>query len=336
MKTTWHKSLYELRFPFRPLRPFNDVASEIIFNCGELTVNLTYSPPEAVLRIGSFATHEDAEAFLPRVWGAIAWAALTCDTGFTANTTWSHLSFPEDPYEAAANVAKSFGLPAPTEALHALGDGGHPCVIPVGKNYRFISGGDCTVKVSEPHALFRTPFVQALSSSQVEQLYLDERLHTAVQLFSDSHREVSGRSKFLTYVIALEVLTQPVLKHPIALDLLNTFDELLTSKAIIYGAETEERHAIESLKREIIFRRETSLRSRIRRLVLDTMSDLSPEEQRRLAREAVWAYDLRSTLVHDGTVPSEDLGKATAIAHRTLLEVLRRRVGLPFLHATNP
>ena len=322
---------YELRFPFRPTHPFSDVAAGVTFECGELTVGLTWSPPEAVLRIGPFANHEDAEAFLPRVWGALAWTAVTRGTGFTAEMTWSHLTFPEDPLQAAANVARSFGLPAPTEPLHALGDGGRPCVIPTGKNYRFLGMGDAKATVAESHALFCAPLVQALTSPLAENLYLDERLRTAVQLFSDSHREMSGRSRFLTYVIALEVLTQPLQKHPIALRLLDVFEEDLVRHASRYHTDSDEGHAIEALKKEIVFRREMSLRSRIRRLVLDTLGDLSPDEQTRRARDAVWAYDLRSTLVHDGTVPSEELDEASAIARRTLLDVLRRRVGLPVL-----
>jgi hypothetical protein len=90
--------------------------------------------------------------------------------------TWSHLSFPDDPMKAAANVAKSFGLPAPTEPLDALGDEGQPCVIPIGKNYRFMGLGDARATVTEPSSLFAVPFLQALSEPQTAVLYLDERL----------------------------------------------------------------------------------------------------------------------------------------------------------------
>ncbi|MDD5007540.1 MAG: hypothetical protein PHU49_01230 [Syntrophorhabdaceae bacterium] len=322
---------YELRFPFRPTHPFSDVEGGVAFQCGELTVRLTWSPPEAILRIGPFPTHEDAETFLPRVWGALAWAAITRGTGFTAEMTWSHLTFPADPLQAAANVAKSFGMPEPTEPLHALGDGGHPCVIPTGKNYCLVGMGDARATVSESYALFGAPFVQALSTAQAEKLYLDERLRTAVQLLSDSHREVSGRSRFLTYIIALEVLTEPQQKHPIALRLLDAFNATLVHEESSHDVDTDEWHAIESLRREVVFRRETSLRSRIRRLVLDALDNLPYEECRQRAREAVWAYDQRSALVHDGSLPRKALDKAAGIARRTLLDVLRQRVGLPVL-----
>jgi hypothetical protein len=322
---------YELRFPFRPTHPFSDVEGVVVFECGKLNIRLTWSPPEAILRIGPFPTHGDAETFLPRVWGALAWTAITRGTGFTAEMTWSNLTFPPDPLQAAANVAKSFGMPEPTEPLHALGDGCYPCVIPLGKNYRFVGMGDFRATVSEPHALFGAPFVQALSTAHAENLYLDERLRTAVQLLSDSHREASGRSRFLTYVIALEVLTEPLQKHPIALRLLDTFDEELVREESSYDVDTEERHAIESLRKEVVFRRETSLRSRIRRLVLDALDNLPYEECCERARDAVWAYDQRSALVHDGSLPRKALDKASEIARRTLLDVLRQRVGLPVL-----
>ena len=61
---------YGLRFPFRPTRPFSDVEGVVGFECGKLNIRLTWLPPEAILRIGPFPTHGDAETFLPRVWSA--------------------------------------------------------------------------------------------------------------------------------------------------------------------------------------------------------------------------------------------------------------------------
>jgi len=323
---------FELRFPFRPTHGFTDVGDGVSFSCGDLTVSLKWRAPQAVLRIGPFLTPQEAEEFLPRVWGSLAWTAVTRGTGFTAEMTWSHLSFPDDPMKAAANVAKSFGLPAPTEPLDALGDEGQPCVIPIGKNYRFMGIGDARATVTEPSSLFGVAFVRALSEPQTAILYLDERLRTAVQLFSDSHREVSGRSRFLTYVIALEVLSEPKQKHEIAQKLIDEFDAKVAALLISSDAESDEHHALESLRKELSFRRETSLRSRIRHLVLDTLS--AREDRSRIASDAVWAYDQRSALVHDGQLPSEALGKAAEISRFTLLTLLREKVGLPLLGPT--
>jgi hypothetical protein len=322
---------FALRFPFRPTHAFSDVDDGVTFQCNELTIGLQWTPPQAVLRIGPFATHDEAEAFLPRTWAALAWTSITRGIGFSAEMTWSHLAFPDDPVAAGNNVAKSFGLSGPADPLHALGDDGSPCVVPIGKNYRFLGVADARASVSEPHELFGRPLVQALSSPSTEILYSDERLRTAVQLFSEAHREVSTRARFLTHVIALEVLTEPRQKHPIAQRILDELSIRLAEAVEETRLESEEWHALDSLRRELEFRRETSLRSRVRQLMLDSLAHLPHDEQLRRARKAVWAYDQRSSLIHDGHLPPDRLHEAAEIARRALLDVLRQRVGLPVL-----
>ena len=55
--------------------------------------------------------------------------------------------------------------------------------------------------------------VSALSNPSPTTLYHDEKTRTAIGLFSDIQRETFPRSRFLTCIIALEVLASPLRKH---------------------------------------------------------------------------------------------------------------------------
>ncbi|WP_216904083.1 HEPN domain-containing protein [Synechococcus sp. CCY 9618] len=319
---------FELRFPYRPNNPLQDSTKDLNFNVDKLSVSLRWRPPYVILLIGPFDTELEAKEYLPRVWGALAWTAIVRGSGFSANMTWSHVSYPEDPFIAAKNVASSFGMPDPGTPLHALGTDYFPCVAEIGKNYRFIGGGDLKVKLMENAESLAGILAEGLKSKSIEILYVDERLRTSLQLYSDSHREPSLRAKFLTVVMALEVLTEPIPKHPIAQDLLDRFEVEVNNEVAKHLEDSVEWQSLDFLKREICFRRESSLRSRIRDLVLSSLSFLSPEDLGQQARDAVWAYDQRSALVHDGRIPDEKLSKAYELAKHTLVDVLRARAAL--------
>lgn len=89
---------------------------------------------------------------------------------------------------------------------------------------------------------------------------------------------------------------------------------------------SEDALALAALKREICFRRDDSIRSQVRKLVLSTLDDESDAAD--VAREALRLYDLRSILVHDGFVDARQLSEATdrarTLVHRVLLSRFRR------------
>jgi len=319
---------FELRFPYRPNNPLQETTNDLALSVDNLTLSLKWRPPYVVLVIGPFDTEREAEQYLPRVWGALAWVTIMRGSGFSCNMSWSDVHYPEDPLMAAKNVASSFGMPAPETPLHAMGIDGYPCVVQIGKNYGFMGGSYCESRIIENAESIASIIVEGLKSKAIEALYVNERLRTSLQLYSDSHREPSLRTKFLTVVMSLEVLTQPSPKHAIAQELLDNLEVEINNELAKYLEDSDEWESLDSLKREIVFRRESSLRSRIRALVVSSLSNLPPEDLRQKAREAVWAYDQRSALVHDGSLPDEKLAKAYELAKSTLVDVLRARAAL--------
>lgn len=319
---------FELRFPYIPHNPLQETTKDVSFRIGKHTFSLKWHPPYVVLRMGPFETELEAEEYLPRVWSSLAWATIVRGSGFTANMKWANLHYPDDPFIAAKNVAKSFGMPDPKTPLHALGNDGFPCVIPIGKNYKFIGASFGEGKIIENAESLASTLAEGLKSKAIEIFYLDERLRTSVQLYSASYLETSISAKFLTMVMALEVLTQPIPKHPVAQKLLDRLEDEVNNEKIGYCKDSDEWESLDSLIREIAFRRENSLRSRIRALVLTSLSGLPLEDLKQRAKDVVWVYDQRSALVHDGSLPEEILAKAYELAKRTLVDVLRERASL--------
>jgi len=125
-------------------------------------------------------------------------------------------------------------------------------------------------------------------------------------------------------ILALEALAPQEFKHQCAIDAIARWiveiEKLLSS----IDPESEEYFAYESLKREIGFRKEQSIRSSIRHLVGSTLKGTDTKAEV-LARRAVHLYDIRSRLVHDGYVPGEDLGQNINELRDIAFRVLRNR-----------
>src|SRR5687767_9410242 len=122
--------------------------------------------------------------------------------------------------------------------------------------------------------------------------------------------------------MSLEVLAPPATKHGVAQAVVDRWDAELTSELQRYAEDSEEREAIDSLRREVLFRRERSIRSRIRKHILEVVGAVSPDDTQKTAQMAVRAYDLRGSLLHTGTLTPTQLsnGHGAALkAVRTLL-----------------
>lgn len=314
-----------LRFPFRPLHWVSGIEEPIQLWRNGTTVSLSATPPYLVLRAEPFENEEADASFLPRLWGAVAWMAVQVGTGFVAEMTIDSVAYADDPEAAAENLNKSIGVPN-RGPVHGIVNGNFPSILPLGKNIRFITAGEASVSQTLSRALVEAPLTEGLQAPSAGELYRDERVRTAIELFCDSHRESSVRSKFLTLAMALEVLTTPAAKHAVAQQLLDAFQENVERGLAALAVDSEEWHALDSLQRELLFRRDNSIRSRVRALVSTALSGIEDAERRRLAREAVWVYDLRGTLVHDGTVPKSDLSKGYGLARSILMQLLAARM----------
>jgi hypothetical protein len=126
-------------------------------------------------------------------------------------------------------------------------------------------------------------YVEGFKVANADAVVADSRLCTALDLYCAHFTEVSENAKLLTLAMAMECLTVRSDKHSVALALIDRWEAEIDEEMDSYGVETEERAALESLKKQLIFRRETSIRQLVRELIRSTFSDENPEELRRLA-----------------------------------------------------
>ncbi|CAG9931531.1 HEPN domain-containing protein [Candidatus Nitrotoga arctica] len=120
--------------------------------------------------------------------------------------------------------------------------------------------------------------------------------------------------------MSLESLATATSKTPLAIELIKKWAAELEQLKNDLPPQSDDAVSLEALKRELLIRRDDSVRSQIRKLVLSTLHpDIDASDR---ADYAVKLYDLRSKLVHEGTVDSQKLAtaltEAKALVCRTL------------------
>lgn len=145
-----------------------------------------------------------------------------------------------------------------------------------------------------------------------------DRLVAALELYTAQFSERQARVRFLLLVIAIEVLANPTLKHAVVLSLLGQWYQQLQIELERFDPSSEEFQSLQALAREMLVRKDDSIRSRVRKLFAN-LPGVTPIEGEELARKALRVYDKRSTLVHDGRLPAHELTELVEQA-RTLVE----------------
>jgi hypothetical protein len=147
-----------------------------------------------------------------------------------------------------------------------------------------------------------------------------EKLRVALELYAAHFAERQARVRFLLLVMAMESLAVATRKHQAAISLLDRWCNELKAEMANHGPSSEEFKSLEALSRELNFRTEDSIRSQIRKLFRG-LNDTGTPESYKLERRALHVYDKRSTLVHDGYLPADELLTLEGEA-RELLEKL--------------
>jgi len=127
----------------------------------------------------------------------------------------------------------------------------------------------------------------------------------ALEFYAAHFFEKNGRVRFLLLVIALESLAAPSLKHQAALDCLDRWEEELAEQLGRHAPGSDEYESLEALRHGLRFQRTDSIRSRVQNLFTHLANP--PEEVQILRKRAREVYDKRSTLVHDGRLPNDEL-----------------------------
>lgn len=276
-----------------------------------------------IIRVSGFASETEATSFLPRVKAGLWNMALVHHVAFIPEFRHCEITFADDPFQAGKNVARNFGLPDDSP-VHGLADEAGYAIFRTDENIRFLGLGDITATVSSPFDKVHSTIVEGIHAADLSDID-DPKLQTAISLYLGQFFETSQRARLLTLMMVLEVLAPEIPKHTSAVQLLTQLTADIDSR-LSQCHEEEENFALESLRRELDFRKETSIRRRVRELVL-TGPGL-PADRKQIARNVVRAYDLRGQLVHTGAADEAELGEAFDAVFNVTKALLRGKLGL--------
>lgn len=316
--------MWKLRFPFRPIDQVSGLQGRADIPWSGGTAYVELSDPYLVLSLEGFETEQAAQGALPYAWSVVALTSVRSRMGFSCIDQLDTVVYAEDPDAAGANLER-MGL-RNVGPVHGLVNGNWPAAVPVDKNIRYATAGDLTVVTTSSADSLVDSMSNLLAHGDPTLLFHDERFRLAAELWMAHYQEKTSRAKFLTLVTAIEILAPPVNKHPKALQLLDSWRRHLKELLESCQSGSEEEASYEALERELFFRREQSIRGRVRSYVRDTLMDSRPEEYEELARAALFAYDLRSKLVHDGTLERSRLASGYEAATRVLGALLESAV----------
>lgn len=317
--------MYTVRIAFTVPPSTKIGEDEICDQIGALEVSLKFDGEHHILIATGFPSIERAADFLTRLNSALCWLLLKKGISAEAALEPQTINYFPDPQLAAANLSKSLGtkIDGPVDGMAS---GTEAAIYPADKCLRFTTFGRGSAYTIVPSKDALQTMLDGLKFEGAHRISKDPKLCVALKLYGAYFTEQSSTARFLTLIMSLEALTLPIPKAPIALALLEKWSIEVDQLAASMAPNSEDAMALATLKREICFRREDSIRSQVRKLVLSTLDGES--DAANVAREALRLYDLRSVLVHDGFVEARQLSEATdqarTLVHRVLLSRFRR------------
>lgn len=310
--------MYTLRFPFRVPegqaigiddRAFAIASHNYLFKGSDTSYEVT---------VDGFATEAAAKAHALFVWAGLTWVGLHGELAPYGRPQIGEVSFTDDP--VATGVRLKFNRP-----IDGLAEGSAAFVYPTGKSIVTITGGKATVTMSNAVDSV-VKYIRDLAefATQVQPL-TDQKLRVALELYQAHFSEASMNSRFLTLVMCLEALATGTKRPMPIIDLLQRWQDEIEKSKPSFAGDTECLAALESLARELDFRRENSIRSQIRTLVLSTLQGVGDPDAEAVAKTTLDVYDKRSTLVHEGRLENAALNEAFKNAQQIVRRILRIR-----------
>ena len=314
---------FVLRIPFylSPGHALNNLPTSLPINGKEATLECTNG--RYLLSVRGFQTAAEAESFFEQVRPSFNWTSLQLETSVASDRELAKVTLREDPIADAENLLRTLGV-ANIGPVHGLADD-VPFVFEESQNIRVTHMGQPVVTLGHPAAAFLKQFQYGLSLPAASGT--DEKLRTALDLFQAHFFETSASARFLTLTMCLEALTGGEDKPQTALALLDKWSAEL--KILKSSASGDDLTGYEALERELVFRREASIRSQVRRIVHESLVRVGAADADDTAKQTLKLYDKRSRLVHEGTLPAAELGDALTEIRGIVRRILEARMTHP-------
>ncbi len=316
--------MYTLRLPFELPDGYqiNDTDKPIFY--GDLEYKLKKESRFYALIIKGFNTEADAEEFISNSWSGLMWVLINCGLAPRWETEPQKIAYTEDPVAAAKNLSKSFKTKNEGE-VHGLIDGSLPAIFVSNGNFRSITVGNVSLITGSSSERFFEYFFNGIEFRNCENGFQNQKLRIALELYGAFFSEATPNARFLTLVMVLESLAESEKRPDAVLDLLSNFRGQIEEIETNYSEKSLEWISLESLKRELTYREEDSIRKQIRSLVFNTLSKNGDPDALEMAKQSLKIYDKRSTLVHEGSLKPEELGRISSEARAIVERVLKAK-----------
>lgn len=318
---------YTLQVPFQlgpphALKPadvkehtFGDHKLEIVENEGIQLLRVTY-----------FKTHQEAEAFFPRLRGALLRLIVRKKLGLRSTRAMQMVQLHESPVDVRAN--RNFGdLFQRKGWTHVDGhiDPSPAVVIPEHLRIMEIGAGSLNVTISMPETSFLEHLVEGLALPQPEEIAADERLSLAIDLYAASLSETSQRARVVSLATSLEALIKPELVSEAASDQINELLKNFDSARQRSAEDEDQRRALDRMRDRLAGLKKESISESLRKLAATHASVLG-EAAEEARRNIGSAYGVRSKLVHDGNAPEKGIAEAAEWLSKAVPAILESLV----------
>jgi hypothetical protein len=316
--------MFKIRFPFR-LPSGQDLTeySETMV-VGSLRMSLAKESGYHCLHIEGFESEENAKEFYDKIDSGLKYVTLNTGLSFLSEFELQKVKYTEDPEAGRANLSNSFNMEI-EEPVDALIDGARPAIYLSEKSITKITGGDVTVTLSQSSEKFLELFAKTTEFKTAEKVENDEKFRSALELYSGHFLEATPRAKFLTLVMALETIAMPTKRTDNVLQLIDKWKKEADEELHRLNKDSDGYLSLESLSRELLFRKEDSIRRRVRNYVFKIAEIGNSEIAAELAKTAVKVYDFRSALVHGRRIDKQELSDQLSKAKEIVLKVLTHR-----------
>jgi hypothetical protein len=318
---------FTLRLPIElsPGRNISAIDQTIEQKIGNLTFSWERQNRLYILKVSGFISELNAQEYFSKIWVGLMWVMLNRNIAFSLNKSFGKVTYVSDPKQSGENLSNAFGLPFDGRVVDGLADGDIPVVYQSDKKIRFINAGNINVLIGTPVDQIFATLIEGVALANNSSLISDTKIKTALELYSSYYYESSANAKLLTLVMALETLTVSSPKSQFLLNLIANWQKDVDRLKNELESESEEFEALIALERELLFRKEKSLRSQVRALVYDALQRSGASYAREMAEKAVKVYDKRSTLVHEGALPIQDIQWAETEAKNIVEAVLKAK-----------
>ena len=312
----------QVPFQFGPTHVLKNDEEHKAFPFGDLTVDVFENQGIHLLRVTGFRTHAEAEAFLPRLRGALLRLTVVKRLSLRASLALQVPKMHNPPIDVRDNPNFG-GLMEHKGWTHLDGwvDPAPAVVIPEHLRLVELGVGSMKATLSMPVSSFVQILREGLELPSAANIAADDRLALAVDLYAASLSDVTSSARVIGLSTTLEALLQPEAVQPAVNAHIDSFLQDLESRRDRQNESEEQRAEFDRLRSRLADLKNESVSRRLRHLVVSHAEALG-ETQEEAARNIGAAYGARSELLHEGHADVDAIRRAESWLQTAVPKIL--------------